>query len=213
MVDEAELRSHLVDFLIERGRVRTPAVERAMRSVSRRSFLPGLALKTTYADEAVAIKWQGGRAISSVSQPSMIASMLEMLDVREGSNVLEIGTGSGYNAALLATLAGHSGSVVTVEIDAQLAETARSQLVSAGFDLVDVQVGDGRAGWPARAPYDRIIVTASSAGPEPTWVEQLEDAGRMVVPLARELEAVVFMKVGGKLEPVGSCPALFIPLR
>lgn len=213
MVDEAGLRSDLVDLLIARGRVRTPDVERAMRTVSRHSFLPGLGLRSTYSDEAVAIKWQGGRAVSSVSQPSMIASMLEMLQVRPGSHVLEIGTGSGYNAALLATLAGAGGHVVTVEIDEQLAEKARSQLVAAGFDSVEVEVGDGREGWPVRAPYDRIIVSASSPGPEKTWVDQLEEAGRIVVPLARELEAVVFVKTAGKLEKRGSCPALFIPLR
>jgi protein-L-isoaspartate(D-aspartate) O-methyltransferase len=211
--DEAGLRSQLVDLLIARGRIRTPAVERAMRSVSRHAFLPGLGLRGTYEDEAVPIKWQRGRALSSVSQPSMIASMLEMLEVQLGSRVLEIGTGSGYNAALLATLAGEVGRVVTVEIDEQLAETARSQLASAGFGRVEVQVGDGRAGWPSLAPYDRIIVSASSPGPEQSWMDQLEAGGRMVVPIARDLEAVAFAKVQGKLERRGSCPALFIPLR
>jgi protein-L-isoaspartate(D-aspartate) O-methyltransferase len=184
-----------------------------MRSVPRHLFLPGLRLAIAYADEAVALKWRGGRAISSISQPSMIAAMLEMLEVQPGSSILEIGTGSGYNAALLATLAGVSGHVVTVEIEDQLATEARSHLSSAGFDMVDVHVGDGRAGWRACSPYDRIIVTASSPGPEQSWVEQLADAGRMVVPLARELEAVVYVKVRGELEQRGTSPALFIPLR
>jgi protein-L-isoaspartate(D-aspartate) O-methyltransferase len=207
------VRSRMVDRLVQRGRLKSPAVERAMRTVARHAFLPGLGLASTYADEAVAIKWSGGRVISSVSQPSMIASMLEMLDVRVGSHVLEIGTGSGYNAALLATLAGDDGRVVTVEVDDQLARTARSQLSSAGFGKVEVQVADGRAGWPADAPYDRIIVTASSPALEESWVDQLEDGGRMVLPLARELQAVLFVKAGEDLEQKGTCPALFIPLR
>ena len=105
------------------------------------------------------------------------------------------------------------GDVVTVEIEDQLATEARSHLSSGGFDMVEVHVGDGRAGWPASAPYDRIIVTASTPGPEQSWVEQLAEAGRMVVPLARELEAVVYVKVRGELEQGGTSPALFIPLR
>jgi protein-L-isoaspartate(D-aspartate) O-methyltransferase len=211
--DEQGLRCALVDQLIERGRVTTPQVEAALRSVPRHAFLPEHELAAAYADEAVGLKWHRGRPLSSVSQPSMIAAMLEMLDVRAGSRVLEIGTGSGYNAALLATLAGTGGHVVSVEVDEQLATKAISLLRSAGFDSVDVQVGDGRAGWPAGAPYDRIIVTASSPGPEESWVEQLDEGGRMTVPLAHELEAVVFEKVGGRLKRRGSCPALFIPLR
>jgi len=193
--------------------VTSPQVEQALREVPRHAFLPGLSLASAYADEAIGLKWHQGVPVSSVSQPSMVASMLEMLEVEPGSRILEIGTGSGYNAALLATLAGETGRVVSIEIDAQLADEARSNLCATGFDLVEVHVGDGREGWPARAPYDRIIVTASSPGPEASWVDQLEDGGRMVVPLARQLEAVAFVKVGDELLRRGSCPALFIPLR
>jgi protein-L-isoaspartate(D-aspartate) O-methyltransferase len=213
LADTSKLLSGMVDQLVERGRITSPQVEQAMRSVPRHLFLPGLNLAIAYADEAVALKWRGGRAISSISQPSMIAAMLEMLEVQPGSSILEIGTGSGYNAALLTTLAGVSGRVVTVEIEDQLATEARSHLSSGGFDMVEVHVGDGRAGWPACAPYDRIIVTASTPGPEQSWVEQLAEAGRMVVPLARELEAVVYVKIRGELEQRGTSPALFIPLR
>jgi protein-L-isoaspartate(D-aspartate) O-methyltransferase len=203
----------MVDQLVGRGRITSPQVERAMRSVPRHLFLPGSTLAIAYADEAVALKWRGGRAISSISQPSMIAAMLEMLEVQAGSSILEIGTGSGYNAALLATLAGVTGHVVTVEIEDQLATEARSHLSSAGFPTVEVHVGDGRAGWPPCAPYDRVIVTASTPSPEQSWVKQLAEAGRMVVPLARELQAVVYVKVRGELEQRGTSPALFIPLR
>ena len=213
MPDPEHLRARMVDNLIARGRVRTREVERALRSVPRHVFLPGSTLDLCYADEAVAIRWRGDIATSSVSQPSMIVSMLEMLDVHEGSRILEIGTGSGYNSALLATLAGEGGEVVTVEVDEELAEAARQTLASMGFETVDVQVGDGRLGWPAKAPYDRIIVTASSPVPEDSWVDQLGDRGRMVVPLAPELKAVAYVKLLGKLERTETCPALFIPLR
>jgi protein-L-isoaspartate(D-aspartate) O-methyltransferase len=209
----AELRSSLVDRLMRRGTIKTASVERAMRTVPRHLFLPGVDEQVAYADEAVALKWSNGRALSSVSQPTMVASMLEMLDVHRGARVLEIGTGSGYNAALLSELAGDNGVVVSIELDGELAEIARSQLASAGYRNVEVHAADGRAGWPAAAPYDRIVVTASAPRPEPSWEQQLADGGRMVVPLARELEAVIFDKVGDTLVRNGSCPALFIPLR
>ncbi len=211
---EADVRrSALVDRLVGRGTVRTAAVERALRTVPRHCFLPGVDLRIAYADEAVALKWAGGKALSSVSQPTMVASMLEMLDVRVAARVLEIGTGSGYNAALLSELAGERGLVVSVEIDTELAQIAESQLRSAGYGDVEVHAADGREGWPGSAPYDRIIATASAPRPEPSWVEQLPDGGRMVVPLAGELEAVTFDKVGNALVRAGSCPALFIPMR
>ncbi len=213
-VTEADRRrSALVGRLVSRGTVRNPAVRRALRTVPRHSFLPGVDLRIAYADEAVALKWAGGRALSSVSQPTMVASMLEMLDVQLGAHILEICTGSGYNAALLSELAGEGGLVVSVEIDSELAQIAESQLRSVGYGAVEVHAADGRAGWPGSAPYDRIIATAAVLQPEPSWVRQLSDGGRMVVPLAGELEAVTFDKVGDLLVRAGSCPALFIPMR
>ena len=209
----AERRSALVDRLVRRGTVRTAAVERALRSVPRHAFLPGTDLQDAYSDEAVAVKWEHGRALSTVSQPTMVASMLEMLDVHRAARVLEIGTGSGYNAALLFELVGDDGLVVSVELDVELAELAAARLRSAGYGAVEVHAADGRAGWSPTAPYDRIVVTASAPRPEPSWVQQLADGGRMVVPLAREMEAVIFDKVGEDVVRGGSCPALFIPLR
>ena len=103
----------MVDGLVARGRVTTSKVESALRSVPRHDFISSSSLESSYADEALAIKWRGDVPISSVSQPTMVASMLEMLQVPDGSKILEIGTGSGYNAALLATLAGAGGKVTT----------------------------------------------------------------------------------------------------
>jgi protein-L-isoaspartate(D-aspartate) O-methyltransferase len=211
--DAALLRARMVDALLARGRISTPRVESALRSVPRHLFISGSSLESSYADEAMAIKWRGDVPISSVSQPTMVASMLEMLDVPEGSTVMEIGTGSGYNAALLATLAGAGGTVVTIEVDEDLADKAAATLASSGFEAVEVHAGDGRLGWQPRAPYDRIIVTASSPTPEQSWVEQLREGGRMVVPLAEELRAVAYTKRQGELARQETCPALFIPLR
>src|SRR5215204_4057723 len=123
-----------------------------------------------------------GRPISSSSQPAIMAVMLDQLDVRPGQRVLEIGTGTGYNAALLAELVGGSGAVTTVDIDADLVEQAGRNLDAAGVggvDVVrgdgsaggvDVVRGDGSAGWPDAAPYDRIILTAAARDLAPAWL-------------------------------------------
>jgi len=200
--------------MVRRGTVTRPRVEAALRSVPRHLFLPEVAMGVAYSDEALVLKWDQGAAVSSISQPTMVASMLEMLDVDPGARILEVGTGSGYNAALLQELAGAEGLVVTVEIDPQLGELARIRLRSAGYEHVEVHTADGRLGWPPSAPFDRIAITASCAAPEPSWTEQLRVGGRMVVPLSEELRAVAYYKTGsGGLERLRSCPAVFIPLR
>lgn len=126
---------------------------------------------------------QVGRfASSSCSQPSIVAEMLDALAVRPGQSVLEIGTGTGWNAALLAYLVGGSGRVVTIEVDPHVAEEARRALASAGYDPF-VMTGDGLAGYPAGAPYDRLICTASIRETVPsTWLDQLRTEGRLVTP-------------------------------
>jgi protein-L-isoaspartate(D-aspartate) O-methyltransferase len=207
-------RDALVDRLVRRGIVTVPRVEAALRSVPRHLFLPEVSIASAYSDEALVLKWDRGAAVSSISQPTMVASMLEMLAVDPGARVLEVGTGSGYNAALLQELAGQEGLVVSVEVDPQLADLARVQLQATGYESIQVHTADGRLGWPGAAPYDRIVVTASSPAPEPSWTDQLRVGGRMVVPLSKELRAVAFAKnEQGRLERLFSCPAVFIPLR
>jgi protein-L-isoaspartate(D-aspartate) O-methyltransferase len=208
-----ELRSAMVDRLVAAGCITSSSVGDAMRSVPRHSFVPGIDPRLAHADEAIAIKRHHGVVVSSVSQPTMVAIMLEMLDVHSGSRILEIGTGSGYNAALLSELTGDDGSVVTIEVDKVLAGLASVQLSRSGYRSVDVHCADGKQGWPSKAPYDRIIVTASSPRPEPSWEAQLVEDGRLVVPLRDELEAVCFEKTSSGLERVGASPAVFIPLR
>jgi protein-L-isoaspartate(D-aspartate) O-methyltransferase len=186
--------------------------QRALRIVPRHEFVPGTHLAAAYADDAIVIKWKRGLPASSISQPTMVARMLEMLDVHTGDRVLEIGTGSGYNAALLAELVGKSGRVVSLELDGALAQDARAVLDSIGYRQIDVVNTDGRNGWPGAAPYDRIIATASVTGLEAAWIDQLRDVGRLIVPLINEREATVYAKTAAGLEKLGSSPALFIPM-
>ncbi len=180
-----ELHQRLVDALERDGSIRTPAVAVAFRAVPRHPFLPGVPLDLVYRDEAIPTKRRDGVAISSSSQPAAMAIMLEQLDVRPGHRVLEIGAGTGYNAALLAHLAGADGAVVTVDLDADIAAAARSHLATIGLgpERVRVVKGDGGLGYPDAAPYDRIVLTVGAWDVAPAWHEQLAPGGRLLLPL------------------------------
>jgi protein-L-isoaspartate(D-aspartate) O-methyltransferase len=147
-------------------------------------FLPGIPVEEAYSHgNVVTHRDAGGVAVSSASSAGTVAGMLQQLEVRPGHRVLEIGAGNGYNAVLLARLAGPQGQVTTVEIDAEVAAGARRNLTAAGYPGVRVICGDGADGYPAAAPLDRIIVTAGAWDIPPAWLEQLAPAGRIVVPL------------------------------
>ncbi|MGA5278607.1 methyltransferase domain-containing protein [Streptomyces cellulosae] len=178
-----QLRNRLVDAILAERRV--PAtVERAMRTVPRDAFLPGLDLENAYTDQAVTIKDNPGKPLplSCASVPSVVAVMLEQLDARAGDDVLEIRAGTGYNAALLAELVAH-GSVTTVDIDPDVALHARTRLNATGYEHVTVIERDGLLGAPENAPYDRIIATVGVWDIPATWWNQLNDGGRLVLPL------------------------------
>jgi len=178
-------RTRLVDELRDRGRLTSPAVEAAFRAVPRHVFLPEMAASQAYQDEAFVIKTdEDGLPVSSSSQPAIMAIMLEQLGVARGQRVLEVGTGTGYNAALLAHLVGPEGSVVTVDIDPDLVTRARANLATAGYPGVTVICGDGGFGAPGHAPYDRIIVTAGASDLAPPWLAQLGPGGRIALPLS-----------------------------
>jgi protein-L-isoaspartate(D-aspartate) O-methyltransferase len=184
-VDPGTLHQKLVDHLLEQKLITSPAVEAAFRAVRREHFLPDLSPEEVYRDRAIITKKdESGRPISSSSQPAMMAIMLEQLDLQPGHNVLEIGAGTGYNAALMAHMVGEQGRVTTIDIDDDLAQSARSYLAAAGYDRVYVVCGDGMRGYAQNAPYDRIILAVAGWDIPREWLEQLQPDGRIVLPLS-----------------------------
>lgn len=157
-----------------------PDVVAAFATVRRHLFLPDRPVAVAYSDDAVPTRIVDGVATSSASQPSMMAIMLDQLDVRPGHRVLEIGTGTGYNAALLTRL---GARVTSIDIDADLVATAAEHLAADGTTNVDLRVGDGALGVPDGAPYDRIVLTVGSWDVRPEWVAQLAPGGRLLLPL------------------------------
>ena len=140
-------------------------------------------LAAVYRNEVILTKWSAqGLPLSSSSQPAIMASMLEQLQLSDGMRVLEVGAGTGYNAALLSVLVGRRGRVVSVEVDSEIGGEARRALRAGGYKA-RVVVGDGRDGFAELAPYDRIIVTASSDQVPIAWFEQLEPQGLLEAPL------------------------------
>jgi protein-L-isoaspartate(D-aspartate) O-methyltransferase len=183
-MDAPATADQLVDLLLSTGAITSPSVEAAFRAVPRHLFVPHVALDAAYRNQAIPTKLLDGRAISSASQPSIVAVMLEQLDVPPGQRVLEIGAGTGYNAALLRHLVGPTGRVVTVDIDQDIVDGARDHLAAAGIDGVQVVCGDGGVGHSADAPYDRIMLTVGAWDIAPAWWDQLAPGGRLLVPLS-----------------------------
>jgi protein-L-isoaspartate(D-aspartate) O-methyltransferase len=182
--DAERLRHALVDQLAAERSIRTARVEAALRAVPRHLFVPSVPLQRAYANDVVQTKLDDRSApISAASQPSIVARMLEQLNVQSGDRVLEIGAGTGYNAALLAHLAGPRGEITTIDVDADIVEGAQAALTAAACPDVAVVEGDGALGYPDHAPYDRIIATVGAWDLPHAWLDQLEPAGRLVVPL------------------------------
>ena len=180
----AQLREDLATRVVTANRIGSGRVATALRAVPRHLFLPDLPPEATYADDAIVTKRdQGGQAISSSSQPAIMAIMLDQLDLAPGQRVLEIGAGTGYNAALISHIVGASGQVTSIDIDPELVGTAREHLASAGFAAVTVASADGAGGYPEHAPYDRIIATVGVSDLAGPWLEQAAPGARIVVPL------------------------------
>ncbi|HEY2576363.1 MAG TPA: methyltransferase, FxLD system [Streptosporangiaceae bacterium] len=217
MTEFAELRERLVDELRDSHALQDDRVAAAMLTVPRHLFLPDAEPEQAYLDEAVVTKSDDmGRAISSSSQPAIMTIMLEQLGVQPGHQVLEVGAGTGYNAALLAYLAGASGSVTTVDVDDDIVSAAREHLAAGGYGRVSVVHGDGGLGWPPDAPYDRIIATVGAWDILPAWLDQLRPGGRLVLPLAIRPAmqySIAFERVAGHLESRSLRPCGFMRLR
>jgi protein-L-isoaspartate(D-aspartate) O-methyltransferase len=204
------LRRRLVDGLA----IADPRVRDAFLRVPRERFLPGRPLEEVYRDEAIVTKRdERGMPISSSSQPAIMARMLERLALEPGQRVLEIGGGTGYNAALLKTLVGERGRVVTVDVDPELARAARQALDGYGVRVV---TGDGRAGWERGSPYDRIVATVSTGEVPRAWRDQLVEGGLLELPLALargEQVVATFRREGARLHSVALVPGGFMALR
>jgi protein-L-isoaspartate(D-aspartate) O-methyltransferase len=162
-----------------------PRVLAAIRAVPRHAFVPGTGLADAYNPDLAVITKRGntGAALSCASVPYLVAAMLEQLDVRDGHRVFEAGAGTGWNAALLATLTGPGGHVTTIDIDQEISAQAAASLDHNGFPGVHVATGDASLGVPENAPYDRAIITIGSLDIPPAWFGQLKPGGRLVVPL------------------------------
>ena len=180
----AELRERLVADVLANSGIRDERIAAALRDVPRHLFLPNLPPEEAYLDDAIVTKRDAeGQPISSSSQPAIMAIMLDQLDLAPGQRVLEIGAGTGYNAALISHIVGPSGAVVSVDIEADLVDRAREHLASAGYPDVTVVATDGAGGYPPGAPYDRVIATVGVSDLAPAWLHQTAPDARIVVPL------------------------------
>jgi len=214
--DAASLRAAMVDELRGMGAITSGAVAAAMASVPRHLFVPEEPLEAAYAaNSALVVKRDArGSATSSLSAAHIQAVMLEQAGIEPGMRVLEVGSG-GYNAALLAELVGDEGKVVSVDIDPDIVERARTCLKAAGYGRVEVVEADAEHGVPDGAPYDRIIVTAGAWDIPPAWIEQLSRNGRIVVPLRLRglTRSIAFDRVDGVLVSRSYRLSGFVPMQ
>ncbi|MCH2200563.1 MAG: protein-L-isoaspartate(D-aspartate) O-methyltransferase [Fuerstiella sp.] len=199
-------RHRLVDEAIKSEGISNEAVLRAMRKVRRHEFVLSGMRARAYRDEALPI---GAR--QTISPPFVVAYMTQSLNPQPTDKVLEIGTGSGYQAAVLAEIV---DQVYSIEIVKSLARSAERRLKRLGYDNVQVRAGDGYAGWPEHAPFDRIIVTCSPESVPESLVEQLRDGGTMIVPIGERYQQTfyLFRKKDGKLEQEQLISTLFVPM-
>jgi len=183
--DPEALRQALVTHLKEQIHIRDPRILAAFRGVPRHRFVTHVTIEEAYRDRAIPTKQlDSGVAISSSSQPAIMAMMLEQLDLQPGHRVMEIGAGTGYNAALMSRLVGEHGHVVTIDYDEDIVSKARQHLAANGIENVDVIRADGGQGVPDGVPFDRIILTVGAWDIAPAWREQLAANGRLVLPLS-----------------------------
>jgi len=203
--DYKTMREKMVETQIKGRGVKDPRVLSVLLKVERHRFVPEKYLDSAYSDQPLPI----GEG-QTISQPYIVALMTELLELNGNEKVLEIGTGSGYQAAILAELA---KEVYTIEIIESLASTARKKLSELGYQNIKVKAGDGYLGWPEAAPFDAVIVTAAPDHIPKPLVEQLKEGGRMVVPVGTHTQELIkIVKRSGKMETTNVIPVVFVPM-
>jgi protein-L-isoaspartate(D-aspartate) O-methyltransferase len=203
--DLKAMREKMVETQIKARGVKDPRVLSALLKVERHLFVPEEHLNSAYSDQPLPI----GEG-QTISQPYIVALMTELLELKGEEKVLEIGTGSGYQAAILGELA---KEVYTIEIIESLASLAKKRLSEFGYQNIKVKAGDGYLGWPEAAPFDAIIITAAPDHIPKPLIEQLKEGGRMVVPVGtytQELKKII--KRSGKIETTDIIPVVFVPM-
>lgn len=211
-----QYQQQLVSAVWKEGMVRVKGFIEALESLPRHLFLPDVPLETVYQDVAIPLKYdKNGYVIATATQPTMMAIMLDQLKLREGDNVLEIGTASGYNAGIMQKLVGN-GRVTTVELEKDLAEQAERHLMKAKLGMVKVIHADGVLGYAPRATYDRIIATVGVWDIPALWVKQLRDDGVIVAPIwinGVQMSATFTKQPDGSLLSVDNRGCEFVYMR
>ena len=201
-------RYRMVAQQIESRGVSEGAVLNALRAVKRHLFVPAGEVENAYQDNPLPIGYG-----QTISQPYIVAYMTEVIEPKPHHKVLEIGTGSGYQAAVLAEIV---DSVFTIEILPELGNSAAERLKNLGYKNTEVRVADGYFGWEERAPFDAIVVTAAAEFVPPPLIEQLKDGGKMVIPIGAPFRTQMLMlveKKDGKVTTASLFPVRFVPFR
>jgi protein-L-isoaspartate(D-aspartate) O-methyltransferase len=202
----AAARKRMVEYDLAGRGIKSQRALEAMARVPREAFTPPELQRQAYSDQALSIACD-----QTISQPYIVALMTEALEVQPHHRVLEIGTGSGYQTAVLAELA---GEVVTVERHSELSQQAQETLQQLGYTNITFVVGDGTLGWPPKSPYDGILITAAAEHCPPALLEQLADGGRLVAPLGSLLQQVLQLirRDGDQFHSQALSGCRFVPL-
>lgn len=209
-------RNKLVQSLLRQKIIKKIEIEKAFRKVKRELFLPSFPLSEVYTDASVITKTIGITPVSSSTSPSLMASMLEILDLKSGQKVLEIGTGTGYNAAILAEIIGNQENVYSLDIDKETITEATKNLNNAGYQKINLLCRDGARGYPGKIIFDRIIFTASVKKIPQKVVNQLKVGGIVVLPLwinGTQITPALIKKKDGTLVSQTATLGGFMPLR
>ncbi len=199
----------LINYIKSYGYLKSRKLEKALKEIPRHLFVPEDVKELSYRDVPLSIGFG-----QTISQPSTVVIMTEALEVKEGNKILEVGTGSGWQAAILGKLVGEKGLVYTIEVNPQLVEFAKENLRKVGLKNVKVFEGDGSLGLKEYAPFDRIIVTAAAPDFPKPLIQQLKVNGIMVIPVGNIYlqEMYVVKKLKSKLEKKSIGPFMFVPL-